>query len=190
VSRLQSNLVGQLELRPCHETPQACPLRQDAAAVPELPQPRRRCLALTTRDAAREWLSAVVTNADDMALLRRFVLRDAAPGPVAWLSAHQIVDLAADKIARGDLCLVVSEDRASGRVVSAVPAPPPLSMSMTPSMAHSRVDDVVERPVAAEPAELTNDVNQAKQAAALERAARGGAPFVEVCPYANQPVAP
>lgn len=181
---LQSNLLGQLELRRCWNSTSECPFRTQGVSGGTWEDVQVRCLALDRQDAALEWLRSAVTHADDMVTLRR-LLADDARG-VAWVSNHQVVDLIAAEIARRDLCLLISQRLFLPAPIAQSKAAPPPSIAMTPSTLHPRIEDVTSREVVLEITELTDDVNQARQAAALEEAARYGVPFCEVCERAGR----
>jgi len=181
---LRSSVLGGLELRPCRERPSACPFRERGTNGTVSSGARIRCLAIERPDAAAEWLRAAVTHADDIAALRQLAA-DAAP-PVASLSTYQVVDQVAQRIARHDLCLLVSEVKTHGSKIEPRPAPPPLATGVTPSMLRPRDESFVPARVLPPISELADNINHARQASALEDAARRGAAFCELCEKARQ----
>ena len=181
---LRSSLFGPLQLRRCLEWPDACPLRRDDdERAPD--DVRYRCLSIDQTASAADWLAASMTHTDDMTRMRQIVAEDG--WTIAWLSDAQVVDIVARKVARRDLCLLVSERIASGarmsglaRVMAAA------AVAETPSMLRSRPDLDDPRQTIAAMSEFADDMDQAMQAGVLEEAARDGVPFCEVCEKARQ----
>jgi hypothetical protein len=181
---LGSSVFGALELRQCADAPAACPFRQPQpdSATPTLGT-RMRCLAIDRAATAADWLRAAVTHAGDMAALRQLVAGETRS---VGLANHQVIDLVAQRIARRDLCLLVSNLLASGTQVQPREAPRPAASGVTPSSLRSGGESPVPAAPVPSIAEFADDVNQALQAAALEQAARLGKPFCEVCEQARQ----
>ena len=175
---LGSSVFGVLELRKCAEAPTACPARLQAdGATPSLGT-RMRCLAIDRAETAADWLRPSVTHAGDMAALRQIVTGETRS---VGLSNHQVIELVAQKIARRDLCLLVSTLLATGIQVQPREAPRAAASGVTPSMLRSSGDSHVPEIPVPSIAEFAEDVNQALQAAALQHAAAAGKPLCEVC---------
>jgi hypothetical protein len=144
---------------------------------------RIRCLAINRPEAAADWLRASVTQGDEIMILRQLALEGVRP--VACLSSHDIVDEVAEKVARRDFCLLVSERLISGLEIQPRAAAPAPAAGVTPSMLRPS-SAAAAAPAEAPASEFTDDINQALQAATLEQAARDGVPFCEECEKARQ----
>ena len=180
---VRSNFFGTLELRRCAHVARDCPLAREHRNASESNDVQLRCLDIMRSDTAVDWLRAASGNAEDLVMLRRIVL-ETRPGPVAWLSAHQIIEQIAEIVARRDLCLLLVQHRQQ-HVITAAGAPAPVARGVTPSRIHPRVESLAPETVI-EAREFSEDIEQALQAAALEHAAEDGAPFCEVCEQERQ----
>lgn len=181
---LRSSLFGPLQLRRCPDPASSCTVRA-SAGVDGPDDLRFRCLAIHDAASAANWLAVAVTQSDDMTVMRQVVAEEGRP--VAWLSSAQVVEHVARKIAQRDLCLLIPDRPATGSSMSGrARVQRGAEVAATPSMLRSRAETDERLPTFAAIAEITDDMDQAMQAAVLEEAARDGVPFCEVCAKARQ----
>lgn len=181
MSLLWSTLVGMQELRRCEEPKATCVLRSRATGVNDQ-SAGASCLELTRVSDAVAWLQSSLVRPDDVAALRRVLATDVRN--VAWLSNQQVLEQVAAKIVRRELCVVIAERLARETAVHAPASPPPAATGSTPSQLRGRASEPLTSAV--QEKDFAENLDQNRQAKALEEAAKSGVPFCEECEKADK----